>query len=147
MLLCSSGWSNFKLVKPIGVVIRSFSVTGTAGQGDLNKDAELVRWSQNTPQVPYNKHLMISQFKHLWHQDVILWIDLYKITDVSRNTKGGSITLPLTSCLIGLDLSVLQIKTKIVSSHTADPKPVQLEVNSTVILPHLVFRECMYNNP
>jgi hypothetical protein len=69
---CSSGCSNFKLVKPIGVVLRSFSVTGTAGQGDLNKDAELARWSQNTPQVPYNKHLMISQFKHLCHQDVIL---------------------------------------------------------------------------
>jgi len=29
----------------------------------------------------------------------------------------------------------LQIKTKIVSSHTADSKPVKQEVNSTVILP------------
>jgi hypothetical protein len=26
------------------------------------------------------------------------------------NTKGGSITVPLTSCLTGLDKSVLQIK-------------------------------------
>jgi len=34
--------------------------------------------------------------------------------------KGGSITVPLTSCLTSLDWSVLQIKTKIVSSHTAD---------------------------
>jgi hypothetical protein len=33
----------------------------------------------------------------------------------------------------------LQIKTKIVSSHTADSKPVKLEVNGTVILPPLVF--------
>ncbi len=55
------------------------------------------------------------------------------------NTKGGSITVPLTSCLTGLDLSVLQIKTKIVSTHTADSKPVKLEVNGTVILPPLVF--------
>jgi hypothetical protein len=31
----------------------------------------------------------------------------------------------LTSCLTGLDKSVLQIKTKIVSSHTADSKPVK----------------------
>ena len=31
------------------------------------------------------------------------------------NTKGGSITVPLTSCLTGLDQSVLQTKTKIVS--------------------------------
>jgi len=55
------------------------------------------------------------------------------------NTKGGRITVPLTSCLTGLDLSVLQIKTKIVSSHTADSIPVKQEVNSTVMLPPLVF--------
>jgi hypothetical protein len=41
------------------------------------------------------------------------------------NTKGGSIIVPLTSCLTGLDWSVLQIKTKIVSSHTADSKLVR----------------------
>jgi hypothetical protein len=41
------------------------------------------------------------------------------------NTKGGSITVPLTSCLTGLDKSVLQIKTKIVVCHTADSKPVK----------------------
>ncbi len=55
------------------------------------------------------------------------------------NTKGGSITVPLTSCLTGLDYPVLQIKTKIVSCHTADSKPVKQEVNGTVILPPLVF--------
>jgi hypothetical protein len=33
----------------------------------------------------------------------------------------------------------LQIKTKIVSCHTADSEPVTQEVNSTVILPPLVF--------
>ncbi len=53
--------------------------------------------------------------------------------------KGGSITVPLTSCLTGLDLSVLQIKTKIVSCHRADSKPVKQEVNGTVILPPFVF--------
>jgi hypothetical protein len=31
------------------------------------------------------------------------------------NTRGGSITVPLTSCLTGLDESVLEIKTKIVT--------------------------------
>ncbi len=55
------------------------------------------------------------------------------------NTKGGSMTVPLTSCLTGLDKSVLQIKTKIVSCHTADSKPVKQEVNGTMILPPLVF--------
>ncbi len=57
----------------------------------------------------------------------------------SGNTKGGSITVPLTSFLTGLEQSVLQIKTKIVSCHTADSESVKQEVNSTVILPPLVF--------
>ena len=55
------------------------------------------------------------------------------------NTKGGSINVSCTSCLIDLEYSVLQIKTKIVSCHTADSKPVKQEVNGTVILPRLVF--------
>jgi hypothetical protein len=57
------------------------------------------------------------------------------------NTKGASITATLASCLTGLDKSVLRIKTKIVSSHTADSKTVKQEVNSngTVVLPPLVF--------
>ncbi len=51
--------------------------------------------------------------------------------DEPGNTKGGSITVPLTSSLTGLDQSVLQIKTKIVSSQTADSKPVKQEVKSS----------------
>jgi hypothetical protein len=38
-----------------------------------------------------------------------------------------------------LDQSVLQLKTKNVSCHTADSKPVKQEVNGTMILPPLVF--------
>jgi hypothetical protein len=56
----------------------------------------------------------------------------------SVNTEGGSITVQLTSCLTCLDQSVLQIKT-IVNCHTADSKTVKREVNSTMILPPLVF--------
>jgi len=41
--------------------------------------------------------------------------------------------------LTGLDWSILQTKTKIVSCHTADSKPGKQEVNGTVILPPLVF--------
>ncbi len=59
--------------------------------------------------------------------------------ETAGNTKGGSITVLLTSCLTGLNWSVLQIKTKIVSCHTADSKRVKQEVNGTVILPPLVF--------
>jgi hypothetical protein len=45
----------------------------------------------------------------------------------------------LSTGFTGLDLSVLQIKTKIVSCHTTDSKPVKQEVNGTVILSPLVF--------
>ncbi len=58
-----------------------------------------------------------------------------------QGTKGESIIVPLTSCLTGLVKSNLQIKTKNVSCHTADSKPVKKEVNGTVILPPLVFPE------
>jgi hypothetical protein len=54
-------------------------------------------------------------------------------------TQGGSIIVLLTSCLTGLDLSDLSLKTKIVSFYTPDSKPVKQEVNCTVILPPLVF--------
>jgi hypothetical protein len=57
----------------------------------------------------------------------------------SEKTKVESITIPLTSCWTGLNWSIFQIKTKIVSCHTADSKPVKQEVNGTVILPPLVF--------
>ncbi len=61
------------------------------------------------------------------------------IIQATGNTKGGSVTVPLTSRLTGLKKSVLKIKTKIVSCHTADSKPVKQEINGTVILPPLVF--------
>jgi hypothetical protein len=63
----------------------------------------------------------------------------YMLLALSGNTKGGSITVQLTSCLTCLDQPVFQIKTKIVSCHTADSKPVKQEVNHTVIHPPLVF--------
>jgi hypothetical protein len=46
-------------------------------------------------------------------------------------------TVPLTSSLTGLDLS-WKIK-KNVNFHTADSKPVEQEVNCTMILSPLVF--------
>jgi hypothetical protein len=58
---------------------------------------------------------------------------------IPGSTKGGSIIVELTSCLTGLNQSVLQIKTKLFSSHKADSKPVGQEVKSTVIIPPLVF--------
>ncbi len=63
----------------------------------------------------------------------------------SGNTIGGSITVPLTPCLSGLGLSVLQIKIEIVHCHTDDSKPVKREVNGTLIRPPLVFTGVIYD--
>jgi hypothetical protein len=88
--------------------------------------------------------------KHTWFAEYINNIKSFKSfgpwgyfrrENTREYKRVGSITVPLTSCLTGLDLSVLQIKTKIVRCHTADTKPVKQEVNSTVILPPLVFPE------
>ncbi len=75
--------------------------------------------------------------------NTVTYYDTELIISKAGNTKGGSITVPLTSCLTGLDYSVLKIKTKtkIVSCHTADSKPVKQEANGTVILPPLVLPE------
>jgi hypothetical protein len=71
-------------------------------------------------------------------------VGFLRVNEKIRDTEGGSITVPLTSCLTGLDLSVLQMKTKKFRSHTAVPKPVKQEVNSTMILPPLVFPGCSH---
>ncbi len=64
---------------------------------------------------------------------------LFSVTPpLSNQGMLKGITVLLTSCLTGLDYSVVQINKKL-SSHTADSKPVKQEVNSTVILPPLVF--------
>ena len=51
-------------------------------------------------------------------------------------------TIDLLFDLLGLVF--LQIKTEIVSCHTTDSKPVKQKVNSTVILPLLVFPALIY---
>ncbi len=51
------------------------------------------------------------------------------------NTKGGSIAVPLTSCLTGLQSEVLQIIIFVFICKTDYSKPVKQEVNGTVILP------------
>jgi hypothetical protein len=77
---------------------------------------------------------------------IIMMIVIYNghifIVQAGRNKRGKY------HCTINLlfdcfDKSLLQIKTKIVSHHTAVSKPVKQEVNSTVILPPLVI-PCMY---
>jgi len=55
------------------------------------------------------------------------------------NTKGGSITVLLTSCLTGFESAVGQLTIFISICKTDYSKTVKQEVNGTVILPPLVF--------
>ncbi len=55
------------------------------------------------------------------------------------NTKGGSITVPLTSSLTGLEPAVWLLTIFVFICKTDSSKLVKQEVNGTVILPPLVF--------
>jgi hypothetical protein len=55
------------------------------------------------------------------------------------NTEGGSITVPLTSCLTGLESAVCKLTIFVFIYKTDQSKLVKQEVNGTVILPSLVF--------
>jgi hypothetical protein len=77
---------------------------------------------------------------HLYcHYIMIVKYDRKTFIVQAGNTKGESITAPLTSCLAGLEAVVWQL-TFFVFIHKTDlSKPVKQEVNCTVILPPLVF--------
>ncbi len=60
------------------------------------------------------------------------------LNDIAGNTKGGSITVPFTSCLTGLESAVRQLTIFVYICKTDKSKPVKQEVNHTVILPPLV---------
>jgi hypothetical protein len=85
------------------------------------------------------KQLQVSKTRYILVEHQSYHVSLNNKNSNQGILKGGSITVPMSSCLTGLDWSVWQIKTKIVISQTADSKPVKQEVNSTVILPPLVF--------
>jgi hypothetical protein len=55
------------------------------------------------------------------------------------NTKGGCITVPLTSCLAGLESAAWQLTFFVFIWKTDYSKLVKQEVNGTVILPPLAF--------
>ncbi len=54
-------------------------------------------------------------------------------------TKGGSIIVPMTSCLTGLESAVWQLPIFVFICKTDYSKSFKQEVNHTVILPPLVF--------
>ncbi len=61
------------------------------------------------------------------------------------NTKRGSIAVPLTSCLTGLESAAWQMTIFVFICKTDSFKPVKQEVNGTVILSPLVFPESTHS--
>ncbi len=96
---------------------------------------------QSCEQFPIVNGALVTSLSVQWYLTDRHFVDAHTVhtNDRAGNTEGGSITLPLNFYLTRLDRSVLQIKTKIVSCHTADSTPVKQEVNGTVIPPPLVF--------
>ncbi len=91
--------------------------------------AVLLCWQNNV-----GKSFDFQVFVFCWHNGITLWSPfLGQGFESCQGILKGDV--PLTSCLTGLDQAVLQIKTKIVSCHTTNSKPVKQEVNGIVILP------------
>ncbi len=124
--------SNFQVkiyVLIISLVISFFQLTFTIGASQRGSCC-VAKWGQTCQHLYPSWECARATMQHIHKQSMFA---------STANTKGGSITVPLTSCLTGSDQSVLQIKTKIVSCHTADSEPVKQEVNGTLILSPLVF--------
>jgi len=86
---------------------------------------------------------LFEKFHHfkeiIWKWHFWRWLTVHILMDTPGNTKGGSITVPLTSCLTGLEWAVGQLTIFVYICKTDYSKPVKHEVNWTVILPPLVF--------
>ncbi len=95
-----------------------------------------------------NKSSRLAPASHMWflsHFVVLLKSDL-NVQQTHLNNplkqgilKGGSNTVPLTSCLTGLESAVWQPTFFVFICKTDKSKPVKQEVNGTAILPPLVF--------
>ncbi len=70
--------------------------------------------------------------------------DWHRLYTWAGNTKGGSITVPLTSCLSGLESAVWQLTIFVFICKTIKSKPVKQEINGTVILTPFVFPDLSY---
>ncbi len=68
-----------------------------------------------------------------------------KNTAYPGNTKWGSITVLLTSCLTGLESAAWQLTIFVFICKTDESKPVKQEVNGTAILPPLIFPGLSYS--
>ncbi len=86
-----------------------------------------------------NKHLVAKLIFHFNKTFTVQATAYNKWMVKPGNTKGGSITVPLTSCSTVLESAVWQQTIFVFICKANLSKPVKQEVNSTVILPPSVF--------
>ncbi len=105
-----------------------------------------LRWHWKVLQGTNTNTLAYSQLQARLEPIVIssLMVGSYPPPSLARiyqagNTKGGSIIVPLASCLAGLESVVWLLTIFVFICKTDYSKPVKPKVNSTVILPPLVF--------
>jgi hypothetical protein len=85
--------------------------------------------------IEFHKNFYVGLTKFKDHQILLIKISHRTLLKTKPgNTKGGSITVPLTSCLTGLESAVCQLIIFVFICRT-ESKPVKQEVNSTVINP------------
>ncbi len=127
----------------------------------FSKDATMARRSLNTSWVLHEMHSANSKFNQLFYWEfyfifrslgavyrsdfTVLFVQSdaenpWELITLAGNTKGGSITVPLTSVWL-VWISLFANKNKSCHCHTADSKPVKQDFNGTVILPPLVFSD------
>jgi hypothetical protein len=92
------------------------------------------------------------RWSHDFYIDLLVFISTRRDRQAGRqairqNTKRVSITVPLTSCLTGLESAVWLMTIYVFICKTDLSKPVKQEVNGTVILPPLVFPACPFSIP
>ncbi len=80
-------------------------------------------------------NLFVAKYSGLFFSTLVT----KKISLTAENTKGRSITVPLTSCLTGLESAVWLLTIFVYICKTDQSKPVKQEVSGTVILPPSLF--------
>jgi hypothetical protein len=123
-------------------IVNYASISISKLKASLNDDARIIIYNrhmfivQATDSRNFQSPILKIQYLNLITRHCALLVSSPQCWVSSPgNAKGGSITVTLTSCLTGLDESVLQIKIKIVSCYSADSKSVKQEVYGTMIVP------------
>jgi len=116
--------------KIVTSVVRHFAPITCLGL-DSSGSRHVISGSRDTTSVVWEVGLPVGASSSISLRP----IQVKRALVASGNTKGGSITVPLTSCLTGLESAVWQLTVFVFICKTGSSKQVKQEVNGTVILP------------